>query len=137
LPDPWHEVTERLEVGQIVQGTVINVAEFGVFVELEQGIEGLVHNSQMPVGRETAAELATGASISVRVLKVDHDRRRIALSLRGMDSSMAQAFQDGWSELYGPQTDTDSASGEAQEQAERDQIPEMIAEEIPHFQGKT
>jgi small subunit ribosomal protein S1 len=137
LPDPWHTVTERLEVGQVVQGTVVNVVDFGVFVELEQGIEGLVHSSEVPAGADPLAELATGAPVSVRVIEVDHDRRRIALSLHGIDSSMAQAFQDGWSELYGPQTDADSASGEAQEQVESDQILEIIAEDIPHFQGKT
>jgi small subunit ribosomal protein S1 len=117
LPDPWHEVTERLDVGQVVRGTVINVADFGVFVELEHGVEGLVHSSEIPPEAETGA-LATGAPISVRVLEVDHDRRRIALSLRGMDSAIAQAFQDGWSDLHAAQLSAGSMSDETQAQTE-------------------
>jgi small subunit ribosomal protein S1 len=118
LPDPWHETTERLEVGQIVQGTVMGVADFGVFVALESGIEGLVHSSELPGGAEAVAELETGALISVRVLEVDHDRRRIALSRRGIDGTMAQASQDGWSELRRSEVDDDSASGSVQEPTE-------------------
>ena len=120
LPDPWHEVTESLGVGQVVQGTVINVADFGVFVGLERGIEGLVHNSEMPAGAEMPSELAPGAPIAVRVLEIDHDRRRIALSLRGIGGTMAQAFQDGWSELN-RQDDVEQSSSEAQEPAESDE----------------
>jgi small subunit ribosomal protein S1 len=119
LSDPWHEVTERLDVGQVVQGTVISEADFGVFVELEHGVEGLVHSSEIPAAAQ-AAELATGASLSVRVLEVDHDRRRIALSLRGTDSSMAQAFQDGWSDLHAAQGRADSISDDTQANAESD-----------------
>ena len=62
--------------------------------------------AQLQPHRESPlAESATGALISVRVIEVDHDRRRIALSLRGIDGTMAQAFQDGWSELHAAQAD--------------------------------
>jgi small subunit ribosomal protein S1 len=107
LPDPWHQVTEHLDVGQVVQGSVRSTADFGLFVELEPGIEGLVHSSEIPGGVEALAELEVDAPISVRVLEIDHDRRRIALSLRGMDGAMAQAFQDGWSDLHGARADAD------------------------------
>jgi small subunit ribosomal protein S1 len=126
LPDPWHEVTERLDVGQIVQGTVANRAEFGVFVELEHGIEGLVHRSELPADPIADAELVAGVPVAVRVIEVDQDRRRIALSLRGMDGAMALAFQDGWSELY--QAKEDAAPAEAQALAESDNGSEILAE---------
>jgi small subunit ribosomal protein S1 len=99
LPDPWHVVTERLSVGQIVEGTVTNTVDFGAFVDLGQGIEGLVHVSEMPARQATLVELQPGAPISVRVIEIDPDRRRIALSLRGINGTMAQAFQDQWDEL--------------------------------------
>jgi small subunit ribosomal protein S1 len=99
LPDPWHVVTERLAVGQIVKGTVTNTVDFGAFVDLGQGIEGLVHVSEMPAQQATLAELRPGSPISVRVIEIDPDRRRIALSLRGISGTMAQAFQDQWDEL--------------------------------------
>jgi small subunit ribosomal protein S1 len=99
LPDPWHVVTERLSVGQIVEGTVTNTVDFGAFVDLGQGIEGLVHVSEMPAQHATLVALESGSTVSVRVIEVDPDRRRIALSLRGISGSMAQAFQDQWDEL--------------------------------------
>jgi small subunit ribosomal protein S1 len=98
LPDPWYQVVQDLQVGQVVEGTVTNVVNFGAFVELEEGIEGLVHVSEMPAGNATRAELASGSPVWVRVLEVENDRRRIALSLRGTEGTMAQAFQDGWAE---------------------------------------
>jgi small subunit ribosomal protein S1 len=88
LPDPWHVVTDALQVGQVVEGTVTNVVDFGAFVDLGQGIEGLVHISEMPAGKATLAELDSGSSISVRVLEIDHDRRRISLSLRGIAQTL-------------------------------------------------
>jgi small subunit ribosomal protein S1 len=98
LPDPWYEVTENLYAGQSVEGTITNVVDFGAFVELEEGIEGLVHISAMPAGKRTCEELTSGSPILVRVLQVDDNRRRIALSLRGIEGAMSQAFQDGWAE---------------------------------------
>jgi small subunit ribosomal protein S1 len=84
---------------------VTNVAEFGAFVDVGQGIEGLVHISETPAGRATLAESNPGSPISVRVLEVDNDRRRIALSLRGIDNAMPQAFHDEWPELERAQVD--------------------------------
>jgi small subunit ribosomal protein S1 len=98
LPDPWYEVSENLFAGQIVEGTVTNVVDFGAFVELGKGIEGLVHVSNMPAGDQTRAELKSGMSIAVQVLHVDDDRRRIALSLSSLDSAMSHAFQNGLAE---------------------------------------
>ena len=60
------------------------VADFGVFVDLGEGIEGLVHTSEMPGGKAAYAELEPGSPLRVRVSKIDRWRRRIALSLRSM-----------------------------------------------------
>jgi small subunit ribosomal protein S1 len=102
LPDPWHKVTEDLSVGQVVEGTLANVVDFGAFVDLGQGVEGLVHISEMPAGEATLRELEPGSSISVRVLEIDDDRRRIALSLRGIAQTVSMSMPEGtwdeWSE---------------------------------------
>jgi small subunit ribosomal protein S1 len=90
LPDPWYAVTESLQVRDVVEGTVTNMVDFGAFVDLGQGIEGLVHISEMPAGESTLAELTSGSPISVRVLEIDHDRRRISLSLREVAQSASQ-----------------------------------------------
>jgi len=84
LPDPWPLVADRLRVGQVVEGTVTKVVEFGMFVDLGEGVEGLVHTSEMPGGEASYAELEPGSPIKVRVLEINRWRRRIALSLRGI-----------------------------------------------------
>jgi small subunit ribosomal protein S1 len=82
LPDPWLTVTADLNEGQVIQGTVTNTASFGAFVEVGEGVEGLVHVSEMPDGDETRANLKPGESVWVQVLHVDDRRRRISLSMR-------------------------------------------------------
>ncbi len=84
LPDPWPLVANRLYVGQVVEGTVTAIVEFGMFVDLGEGVEGLVHTPEMPGGVASCAELEAGSRIKVRVLEINRWRRRIALSLRGI-----------------------------------------------------
>jgi small subunit ribosomal protein S1 len=84
LPDPWPIVAKRLHIGQRIEGTVTNVTRFGVFVDVGDGVEGLVHVSEIPGGDASCAGLESGSPVTVRVLKVDQWRRRIALSLRGV-----------------------------------------------------
>ncbi len=80
-PDPWESVTERYAIGTLVEGRVTQVVDFGVFIELEPGVEGLLHNSEL---RDIAQreELESGQSILVKVIRVEPDRRRIGLSVR-------------------------------------------------------
>lgn len=77
-PDPWSRVTSRFQVGQIVTGTVTRVASFGAFVDLGEGIEGLLHSSQL-VGQPPVEE---GGQVSVRILSVEPERQRVGLSLK-------------------------------------------------------
>ena len=85
-PDPWREVARHYQVGQIVQGTITNVVSFGAFVRLEEGVEGLVHISELAEGtflhpRNVVRE---DQRIDAKVLGIDAENRRIALSLRQM-----------------------------------------------------
>jgi small subunit ribosomal protein S1 len=82
LPDPWPTVTEGLRPGDVIEGTVSSVVSFGAFVRLGDGVEGLVHVSEMPNGEQTRSGLEPDTPVQVRVLKVDPWRRRIGLSLR-------------------------------------------------------
>jgi len=87
LPDPWPLVVEKLRTGQIVEGAVANVAEFGVFVDVGEGVEGLVHASEIP--REVDwKDLESGSLLTVRVLEIDRWRHRIALSLKNVPVTM-------------------------------------------------
>jgi len=85
LPNPWTFVSERFHVDQVVKGTVAKVVDFGVFVGLGKGVEGLLHISEIPGGKAACTELEPGASITVRVLRIDSWQQRIALSLQGVE----------------------------------------------------
>jgi small subunit ribosomal protein S1 len=85
LPDPWFAVTESLRPGQVVEGTVTKIVDFGAFVDLGQGIEGLVHISEMHEGMTADLSVVPDSPIKVRVLGVDDRRRRISLSLRQIE----------------------------------------------------
>jgi len=92
-PDPWKEVGRRYRKGDMVAGRVTNVTDFGAFVELEEGIEGLIHVSE--ISREKIEKpsdvLKVGDSVNAMVLHVDPGDRRIGLSLKGLKDRMDKA----------------------------------------------
>lgn len=84
LPNPWDTVAERYPEGAIVTGTVVRLATFGAFVELEPGVDGLIHISQLAdyhVARPQDV-VQIGQQVNVKILKVDAEQRRISLSLK-------------------------------------------------------
>jgi small subunit ribosomal protein S1 len=107
LPDPWYVITDELQVGDVTQGTVTSLTDFGAFVDVGKGVEGLVHISEMPAGRSTLEGLESGELVSVRVLRFDHDKRHIGLSLRGVTQSTGEAVPSSvweeWQEEDAPQ----------------------------------
>jgi small subunit ribosomal protein S1 len=84
-PDPWNSVAEKYPVGTRVQGKVISLMDYGAFIELESGIEGLIHISEMSWTRKIAHPsklLQVGQGVEVVVLNVDPGHRRISLGLK-------------------------------------------------------
>src|SRR3990170_1006555 len=85
MSDPWHSVAEKFPTGLRVQGKVISIMDYGAFVELESGIEGLIHISEMSWTRKIAHPskiLQVGQQVEVVVLNVDPGHRRISLGLK-------------------------------------------------------
>lgn len=84
LPNPWEKVAEKYPVGSTVRAKVVRLAPFGAFVELEPGVEGLVHISQLADRRVDTPEevVKEGDEVEVRVLSVDPVEKRIRLSMR-------------------------------------------------------
>jgi small subunit ribosomal protein S1 len=83
--NPWEQIIEKYPVGSIVEGKVVNLTDYGVFVELESGVEGLVHISEMYWTREIkhpSKVLNVGETIKVVVLEVNPESKRISLSLK-------------------------------------------------------
>jgi small subunit ribosomal protein S1 len=92
-PDPWKDVARRYRKGEVVVGKVTNVTDFGAFVELEEGIEGLVHVSE--ISREKVEKpsdvLKVGDTLSAVVLHIDPHDRRIGLSIKGLKEKAEKA----------------------------------------------
>ncbi len=84
--DPWAEIAAKYAVGSTVKGKVSKIASFGAFIELEDGVDGLVHISQISDQRVEKVKdaLEVGQEVEARVVKVDRGERRIGLSIRAM-----------------------------------------------------
>ena len=94
-PDPWDEIEEKFMVGSLQKGKVINITQFGVFVELEEGIEGLIHVSDLSwtkVVHHPRETVKKDKNVEVRILEISREKRRIALGLK-------QVTDDPWPEL--------------------------------------
>jgi small subunit ribosomal protein S1 len=90
-PDPWSDVAERYPAGTQFSGRIVRSTDFGLFVEVEPGIDGLVHYSQLPFGvKQGGAEVAIGTNVSGWVREVDPSKKRLSLSLREV------ATRDPW-----------------------------------------
>ena len=85
--DPWADIASRYTVGSVVKGKVSKIASFGAFIELEDGVDGLIHISQLSNDRVEKVKdvLDVGQEVEARVIRVDRGERRIGLSIRAMD----------------------------------------------------
>ncbi|MDO4869659.1 MAG: bifunctional 4-hydroxy-3-methylbut-2-enyl diphosphate reductase/30S ribosomal protein S1 [Bacillota bacterium] len=117
-PEPWTVIDEKYEVGQVIEGKVVQIKEYGAFVELEPGLDGLVHISEVAHKRvgNINDELEVGQTVNAKILEIDKDRRRISLSIR---------------ETLDPEAE---AAAPAEEEAPAEEAPaveEPAAEEAP------
>lgn len=95
--DPWEGVAAKYPVGAKLRGTVTNITEYGAFVELEPGIEGLVHVSEMSWTKKNVHPgkiVSTSQEVDVLVLEVDSDKRRISLGLKQAQQNPWEAFAE-------------------------------------------
>jgi small subunit ribosomal protein S1 len=121
-PDPWRDVARRYRRGEVVTGKVTNVTDFGAFIELEEGIEGLVHVSE--ISREKIEKpsdvLKVKDTVSAIVLHIDPHERRIGLSMKGVAEKVEKAEIEKYISNQGPPTST---------------LGELIQEEIERRSG--
>ena len=106
--DPWSDIAAKYAVGSTVKGKVSKIASFGAFIELEDGVDGLVHISQISDQRVEKVKdaLEVGQEVEARVVKVDRGERRIGLSIRAMTMS-----EDEIKALEAEAAGEDAASG--------------------------
>jgi len=101
-PDPWLSLTQRYPVGTIIEGKVRNLTDFGAFVEVEEGIDGLVHISDMSWTkrvRHPKEVVRRGDAVQVQILDIDIDKRRISLGIKQLQENpwptLAAEFPSG------------------------------------------
>jgi small subunit ribosomal protein S1 len=92
LPDPWEKVDEHYSIEQIVEGVVTNVVKFGAFIGIEEGLEGLIHVSELGDGSflHPRNVLHEGEQVRVRIIHIDASDRRLGLSLRGVPQTTSE-----------------------------------------------
>ncbi len=118
-PDPWQEAITKYPIGSVVEGKITNVTDFGVFVEVEEGIEGLVHVSEIsqekinsPVG-----VYKVGDTIQTRVINVSAKDRKIGLSIKAMTDSEETIMEEYQKKQSTPSTIGDLFTAKQEEMA--------------------
>jgi len=123
-PEPWSVIDEKYHVGQIIKGKVVQLKEYGAFVELEPGLDGLVHISEIAYKRvaNIADELAVGQEVTAKILEIDKERKRISLSIKETLEPPAAEDKDSGSVVA-------AAVDTATEVSEEQVVPEAVAAE--------
>ncbi|MEE9567512.1 MAG: 30S ribosomal protein S1, partial [Desulfobacteria bacterium] len=128
--DPWETIPERYEVGDKITGTITNITDFGLFVELEEGIEGLVHVSEVnrekiktPVGK-----FQVGDIVSAKVININPKERRIGLSIKQLETEQERDLVVDYLNTY---KETGSSLGELL----KENLKEKTVNQVPAEQA--
>ncbi|MBN2332104.1 MAG: 30S ribosomal protein S1 [Deltaproteobacteria bacterium] len=132
--DPWETISKKIVAGDSVTGTVTNLTDFGAFVELEDGVEGLVHVSEITAdkGKKPEEVLQVGTQVTAKVLSINYEDRKIALSIKDhledkekieTGEYMSESFQKGkvcLGEILQQATNSAAPSEDSQEETDSD-----------------
>ena len=119
--DPWQRVVDTYSVGDELEGKVTKVVAFGAFVEILDGVEGLVHISELAQQHvENPREIvAPGDDVKVKILEIDSERRRLSLSIKRVEDQIL------------PRRDLQAIEGEAAGAGDLDNVPELgLSEDV-------
>jgi small subunit ribosomal protein S1 len=135
--DPWETVGQRYEVGKEISGVITNLTDFGVFVELEEGIEGLVHVSEISKEniKSPKEHYQIGDTITAKVMNINSDERRIGLSIKRLEDDDDDKYLEEFAKNMKPATSSFGAilGNSIQEQIEANKTAESEtdAEDAP------
>src|SRR4051812_7845176 len=131
--DPWQRVVDTYNVGDELEGTVTKVVTFGAFVEILDGVEGLVHISELaPHHVENPREIvAPGDDVKVKILEIDSERRRLSLSVKRVEGQVLEPKVLPPEELAAPVDDGEIDPGAEAGAGDLDDLPELgLSEEV-------
>jgi small subunit ribosomal protein S1 len=122
--DPWQKIVAQHQVGDVVEGRVTKIVAFGAFVEIYEGIEGLVHISELANRHVERPDevVSVGQIVQVKIIEVDSDRRRLSLSIKRVDGDNVKPLRP----LAPAEPETADAETEAEAAAEAEEIIEAI-----------
>ena len=128
--DPWQKIVAQHKVGDVVEGRVTKIVAFGAFVEIYEGIEGLVHISELANRHVERPDevVSVGQQVQVKIIEVDSDRRRLSLSIKRVDGDNVKPLRPLEPEPGDEEIAEEMAEEIAEEMAE--EIAEEIAEDI-------
>ncbi len=135
--DPWQQVFENRQVNEIVHGRVTKLVSFGAFVEIEEGVEGLIHISELAQHHvEDPVEIVRpGQEVNVKIIEIDPERRRLSLSLKRLEPEYrihedALAEEAGEEEVEGyPGEDAEAVASEEVQAGEAEAVEDVASEE--------
>ncbi|MYK20314.1 S1 RNA-binding domain-containing protein, partial [Candidatus Poribacteria bacterium] len=124
-PDPWEEVPEKYKVGSTVRGTIVNLTSFGAFTKLEEGIEGLIHISELADRRIEKPEevVSVGDELDLKVINLFPKERRIGLSLKALVAEQERASAPEEERSTGSERRSEQPSRSRRERPSRRQMP--------------
>ncbi len=96
-PDPWENIEEKYPIGMRTKGKVVSITDYGAFIELEEGVEGMVHVTEMAWGkklRHPSKIVDLGEMVEVEVIGVDPDKKRISLSMKQLEKDPWQVVEE-------------------------------------------
>jgi len=133
--DPWESVAERYEVGKEISGVITNLTDFGVFVELEEGIEGLVHVSEISKEniKSPKDHYQIGETITAKVMNINSDERRIGLSIKRLEEDDDDKYLEEFAKNMKPAT---SSFGEILRNNIQEQLEANKAQEAADVENK-
>jgi small subunit ribosomal protein S1 len=125
LPNEWSTFAEKHKVGDVVTGPVVNVTDFGIFVDIFDGLEGLAHVSEIDVEGSLEDAFPIGTFVNARVLRIEEEEKKVGLTMRGVD-------QPSIEEIAELQQQREAATGDSDEEpeaasAESDEEPEAAS----------
>jgi 4-hydroxy-3-methylbut-2-enyl diphosphate reductase len=140
-PEPWSIIDEKYQVGRIIHGKAVQIKDYGVFVELEPGLDGLVHISEIAFKRvnNIADELSVGQIVAAKILEIDKNRKRISLSIKETldrreeeQGAAEEAFDTVFEqEASGEQTPEEAKPAQSEDEAATATEEEAVSEAPP------
>ena len=129
--DPWQKIVAEHRIGDVVQGRVTKIVAFGAFVEIYEGIEGLVHISELANRHVERPDevVSVGQQVQVKVIEIDSDRRRLSLTIKRVEGQQVEPMIKPEPEAEPTKTEVLAAEA-VDEAAEEEAVAEEIAEAV-------